>query len=54
MAKTLQILSWVALSGSLLPAILYMNDAMTLSTVKAWMLISTVVWFATAPLWMDR
>jgi hypothetical protein len=50
----LQIISWVALAGSLLPAILYMNDAMTLGVMKTWMLVSTVVWFATTPLWMDK
>jgi hypothetical protein len=49
-----QIVSWVALSGLLLPAILYMNDSMTLGDLKTWMLISTVVWFATTPLWMDK
>jgi hypothetical protein len=50
----LQIVSWAALAGSLLPGILYLNDAMTLGAVKTWMLISAVVWFATAPLWMDK
>jgi hypothetical protein len=50
----LQVISWVALAGSILPAILYMNDAMALGTVKTWMLLSTVVWFATTPLWMDK
>ena len=50
----LQIISWVALAGSLLPAVLYMSDVMTLGAVKNWMLISTIVWFATTPLWMDK
>ena len=53
MTKSLQIVSWVALAGVLLPAMLYLTDAMALGTVKTWMLISTIVWFATVPLWMD-
>jgi hypothetical protein len=50
----LQLLSWAALAGSLLPAILYTSDVMTLGAVKTWMLISTVVWFVTTQLWMDK
>jgi hypothetical protein len=52
MRALLQVISWVALAGSILPAMLYINDAMALGAVKTWMLLSTVVWFATAPLWM--
>jgi hypothetical protein len=50
----LQTLSWMALAGTLLPAILYVAGVVTLSSVKAWMLAATIVWFVTTPLWMDR
>jgi hypothetical protein len=54
MRRILQILSWMALAGTLLPALLYLSDDLTLASVKTWMLASTVVWFAVTPLWMDR
>ena len=31
-----------------------MLDQMALPSVKTWMLVFTVIWFATVPLWMDR
>jgi len=27
---------------------------MSLPSVKTWMLVFSVIWFATVPLWMDR
>jgi len=52
--RMLQTLSWMALAGTLVPAILYVTGAVTLASVKTWMLAATVVWFVTTPLWMDR
>jgi len=49
-----QIISWIALAGTIVPSLLYLNGSMDLPAVKMWMLIATVVWFATVPLWMDR
>ena len=49
-----QIISWLALAGSILPALLFYVDRMALSEVKLWMLISTAVWFVATPLWMER
>jgi hypothetical protein len=54
MKIVLRTVSWIALSASILPAILYMNDVMPLGAVKTCMLISTVVWFVTTPFWMDK
>ena len=54
MRIVLRTVSWIALSGAILPAILYTNDVMPLAAVKTWMLISTVVWFVTTPFWMDK
>jgi hypothetical protein len=49
-----QIISWLALVGSILPALLFYVDRMGLPEVKLWMLISTAVWFVATPLWMER
>ncbi len=49
-----RLLSWLALAGSIVPALLFVNDRITLDRAKLWMLAATVVWFATAPLWMER
>jgi hypothetical protein len=48
------IVSWLALAGTIVPPVLFMTDRVTLDQTKLWMLIATVVWFATAPVWMDR
>lgn len=53
--KTLAtIISWIALAGNIVPALLYLTGQMELPRVKTCMLIATVVWFATVPLWMGR
>jgi hypothetical protein len=49
-----RMLSWTALGGTILPALLFWAGRITLDQTKAWMFVATVVWFATAPLWMDR
>jgi len=49
-----QIFSWVALAGTILPSILYLNGSLTLVQMKSIMLVSTVVWFIATPLWMER
>ncbi len=54
MRKVLPILSWIALVGVIAPPVMYLADFVTLESVKTWMLVFTIVWFATAPLWMGR
>ena len=41
-----------ALAGTIVPPALFLAKALPLEAVKHIMLISTVVWFAAAPLWM--
>ena len=48
-AKTLGLL---ALAGTILPPVLFLFKVMSEDPMKLIMLLSTVVWFATAPLWM--
>ena len=54
MRTAAQIVSWLSLLGTLVPAIAYLAGSITLDAVKTWMLVCTVVWFLTVPVWMDR
>jgi hypothetical protein len=45
-----RVLSWLALTGTIVPPILFFYDRVTLDQTKLWMLIATVVWFAAAPM----
>lgn len=49
LAKTLGLL---ALAGTVLPAVLFLFKVMGEGPMKLTMLLSTGVWFATAPLWL--
>jgi hypothetical protein len=48
------VVSVAALGGTILPAVLFIADRVTLPSVHTWMLVSTIIWFVTAPLWIDR
>ncbi len=52
--RILQLLSWLALAGTLLPSCLFLADAIDLDSVKTAMLAATIVWFAVTPWWMQR
>ena len=54
MRKLAQIISWLALLGVIVPSILYLAGKVTLPAVKLWMLVFTLVWFVTVPIWMER
>jgi hypothetical protein len=54
MRTVAQIISWLALLGTLVPSLAYLAGSLTLDAVKAWMLVCTIVWFVTVPIWMDR
>jgi hypothetical protein len=54
MRTVAQILSGVALIGTLAPAVAYLAGSLTLDAVKTCMLVSTIVWFVTVPVWMGR
>jgi hypothetical protein len=54
MRKLAQIISWLALVGVIVPSLLYLGGRMTLPAVKLWMLVFTMVWFVTVPIWMER
>jgi hypothetical protein len=54
MMTAARLLSWLALAGTIAPSILFFAGQATLDHTKFWMLASTVIWFATAPVWTDR
>jgi hypothetical protein len=55
MAKSfLKIISYVGLLLTLVPAFLVFFQKIDLSTNKYLMLLGTVLWFGSAPLWMNK
>lgn len=52
MTQVAKILGLLSLAGTILPPLLYLFRAMGEAPMKAVMLLSTVVWFVTAPFWM--
>lgn len=54
MRTTLQIISWVSLAAMVAGPLMYMAGSLTLTATKIWMLVFTILWFGTVPLWMER
>lgn len=54
MRRILQLVSWLALAGIVVPPVLFLAGRMDLDQQKLWMLIATIVWFVATPLWMGR
>jgi hypothetical protein len=54
MRLTLQIVSWLALAATALAPLLFVAQQLSLPQTKLSMLVATIAWFATAPLWMGR
>ena len=54
MRTTLQIFSWLALAGTILPAGFYYTGQLDFSGLKQAMLIATILWFVVTSLWMGR
>ena len=52
--RVLQIVSWAALAGAILPSCLFLAGQMELDTVNAAMFAATIAWFVATPLWMQR
>jgi len=52
MKKLAKILSLLALAMTILPALLFFADKLSHPKARAWMLVSAVVWYVSAPLWM--
>lgn len=54
MRRSAQLVSALALVGTILPAVLFFIGRLDLDQVKGWMLAATAVWFVATPLWMER
>lgn len=54
MKHTAEIISWLALAGTLVPALLFFAGQLDLSQVKLWMTLSMGAWFVATPLWMEH
>jgi hypothetical protein len=54
MNRVAVVISFLALAGTIAPAVLYFTGRVDLDDVKFWMLISTIAWFAATPIWMER
>jgi hypothetical protein len=54
MKRIAQIISYLALVGTLLPAVLFFADKLELPSAKLWMLGAALVWFVATPLWMEH
>jgi hypothetical protein len=52
--RIIQIVSWLALAGAIVPSLLYLGGAVDLDQSKRLLLVATIVWFVTAPLWIGR
>jgi len=54
MRTIFQIVSWIALAGTILPSVLFLTGTLELDRLKQVMLAATVAWFVFTPLWMGR
>jgi hypothetical protein len=54
MKRVAQIISYLALVATLLPALLFFADKLELPLAKAWMLGAALVWFLATPFWMEH
>jgi hypothetical protein len=49
-----QLISWLAILGTILPSSLYLVDQISLDRCQWLMLVATIIWFVVTPLWMGR
>ena len=54
MKRAAQLFSGLALAGTLVPPILFFADKLTLSQTQLCMGLGALLWFASAPLWMEH
>jgi hypothetical protein len=54
MRTIMQVISWLALAGTILPAILFYQGRIELGGLKWAMLVATLLWFTATSMWMGR
>jgi EamA domain-containing membrane protein RarD len=54
MVTLIKLISYIGLGLSIIPAILVFQESITADTCKTLMTIGTIMWFTTAPSWMNK
>jgi hypothetical protein len=54
MKRIAQVISYLALAATLLPAVLFFADKLELPLARLWLLVAALVWFVATPLWMEH
>jgi hypothetical protein len=54
MRSLLPVVSWLALAGTVLSALLVFHQRLDLASAQRWMLMLTFCWFAVTPFWVNR
>ena len=54
MKRFAQLISGIALAGTLVPPCLFFADRMDLAAMQRWMLFGAILWFIATPYWMEH
>ncbi|MCK5455490.1 MAG: hypothetical protein KAI45_00095 [Melioribacteraceae bacterium] len=54
MKSLLKLVSLIGLVVTIVPAFLVFTDVITLSNSKVLMMVGTILWFVSAPFWMNK
>jgi hypothetical protein len=54
MKRVAQIISALALAGTLLPPCLLFAGQVSVDTMQTWMLVAALAWLVATPLWMEH
>ena len=54
MKRLMKPLSWLALGLTIIPSILVLSGQMEIGTNKSLMALGMMIWFVTAPFWINR
>jgi hypothetical protein len=54
MKRIAQLISWIALVGTIVPALMFFADRLSLAAMQQWLLGTAVIWFVATPLWMEH
>ncbi len=52
LTQTAKVLGLLSLAGTIVPPVLFLTKTLSLEPMKLILLVSMIVWFVTAPLWM--
>jgi hypothetical protein len=54
MKRLAQLVSLVALAGTLVPSCLFFAGTLSLEAMQRWMLDAALLWFIATPFWMEH